>query len=177
MAIPIPLIALAAFMFSKSKKTLEDLEFEPKSIIWSKTKKQFVLYMDIVNPRSQNVKVDSMFLGVFDNDTKIGSVERKNSFTIKKNDRTLVSLPVKFNSLGIITSLLAFVAEKKTVEYIYETDENGKIKTDEEGKQIVKKDKNGKPMKKKSAHIFKIAGTAKVFGLDVPISEEITLGG
>lgn len=175
MAIPILPIALAALFFFKKKKTLEDLQFEPSSIMWSKTKKKFILYMDIVNPNSQEVEVKNLFLSIFDNDKKIGSIERANSFKIKKANRTKVSLPIKFNALGIAESLLAFASDKKNVEYVYETDENGKIKKDEDGKSIVKKDKNGKPMKKKSLHVFKVAGTAKVFGLDVPISEEVEI--
>lgn len=137
---PIILLGAAALLFfKKGKKTLEELEFEPTSVIWSKTLKQFVLYMDVINPNSQEVKVDNVFLSIFDNDKKIGSIEKTNSFTIKKANRTKISLPIKMSAIGIITDLLLILADKN----------------------------------KKKTHIFKVAGTAKVFKLDVPISEEV----
>lgn len=175
MPIPIIAVAAAAFYFLRTKKTLSDLQFEPSSIIWSKEKKKFILYMDIINPNSQEIEVKNIFLSVYDNDKVIGNIEKTNSFKVKKSDRTKVSLPIKFNKLGLIESLLAFASDKKNVEYVYEKTKEGDFKLDEDGKKIVKKDSKGKPIKKKSSHVFKVAGTANVFNLPVPISEEVEI--
>lgn len=176
MPIPIlPLVIAAAIYFGRSKKTLESLTFEPNNIFWSKSLKKFVLKIEIVNPRSQSAQVENIFLAIFDNDKKVGTIEKTSEFTIEKASRTMLEIPIKFNAVGIATTVIQLIKEQNNPEYIYEKDSQGKIKTDANGKPIIKKDSKGKLMRKKSSHTIKVAGTAKVFGLDVPISEEVTL--
>lgn len=96
---------------SQASNTADKLEYYPKSVIWSKTRKQFVFYMEILNPTKHDLKVDSFFGGLFIGETKVASIERGNAFTIKANDRTKVSFPVKVIGLGLGKAVAAIIKD------------------------------------------------------------------
>jgi len=110
--ITLALMGGAAYLF-QGKKTSDKLEYYPKSIIYSKTRKELVFYMEILNPTTRDLKVDSFFGGFFFNDIKVGSVERANPFTIKKKDRTTVSFPVKIVWLGFTNVAISLIKDPK----------------------------------------------------------------
>ena len=106
-------LMLAGAKLFKSKKTADVLEYFPKSVIYSKSQKNFVFYMEILNPTKRDLKIDSFFGSLMINENKVGKVERGNPFTIKANGRTLVSFPIKVVGTGLGIAIAKFLTNPK----------------------------------------------------------------
>ena len=98
------------FVLSKGKKTADKLEYYPKNLELIKGK--LVFTMEILNPTTNKLKVDSVFAGIFAGKKKIGNIERGESFTLAPKKRTSVSFPVKLNALGIAQVLPELIRGK-----------------------------------------------------------------
>ena len=85
---------------AKGQKTADRLEYSPKNLEIIKGK--LVYKMDILNPTKNKLKVDSFFAGIFADDSKIGTIEKGDPFTLEPNKRTTVSFPVKLNAVGLV---------------------------------------------------------------------------
>lgn len=103
----LPLLLLGlAFKAKRAQHTAEELEFFPKKFHYDKQNKKLLFVMEILNPTSNRLKVDSVFAGVFAGSNKIGSVERGEPFTLEPNKRTEVRFPVKPQGIGIAKALI-----------------------------------------------------------------------
>lgn len=99
-----PLIIAAAFLALKAKKTVsnvEKLQIEPIGIKFNKQTKKFILIIQVLNPTTQAFTIDSLFISVFNNGKKLGTVEKFEPFQIEKQGRSNIELPVKVSFIGV----------------------------------------------------------------------------
>lgn len=76
----------------KGKKTADRLEYFPKNLHYKDGK--FYLYVDVLNPTKNPLKVDSFFGGVFIGTNKAGSIEAGTPVTFQANKRTEIKYPI-----------------------------------------------------------------------------------
>lgn len=110
-----PLIVVALPFLAtlmKGKKTSDRLEYYPQNLELIKGK--LYLDMEILNPTKNDLKIDSVFAGIFAGSKKIGNIERGESFTVKANKRTSIKLPVVPSGLGFATAIADAVKGKIT---------------------------------------------------------------
>jgi len=86
------LLGFGANKLIKGKKTADALEYFPKNLHYKD--KKFYFYMEILNPTSNKLKIDSFFGGVYINEDKIGSIEYGTPVTLEANKRTEVRYPI-----------------------------------------------------------------------------------
>jgi LEA14-like dessication related protein len=114
--ITIALLIGAATLF-KGSKTASKLEFFPNDIDWNKDKKRLEFVMEILNPTKNKLKIDSVYVSVFVNDRKVGSIERGEPFEIAPNKRTMVKLPLKPAGIGFAQIIADIIRGKRDFEF------------------------------------------------------------
>lgn len=111
---PILLLAAGALALPLIKKgtAASQLQFTPKNILWSKTDKKLYFYIDILNPSKTELKVNAVFLTVFANDKKIGTIERNTPITIGGNKHTELKMTVHLSPVGTTIFIVDAVINK-----------------------------------------------------------------
>jgi hypothetical protein len=65
-----------------------------------------VLKMEILNPTTQAVKVDSFFATILLNGNDVGTIEQGKPFTVAASKRSMVAFPIRVNPMGAATLAL-----------------------------------------------------------------------
>jgi LEA14-like dessication related protein len=115
--IPLLIAAGAIYLLSlkRDEAQSEKVQIEPTGIKYDKSTKQLTAEITAINPTNKPFKVDSLFMTVFNNGKKLGTIEKFEPFEVTKLGRSTINLPLKISPSGLGQFIADTVITRKPV--------------------------------------------------------------
>ncbi len=117
MALPVVLLGLAAAYFLN--KDVEQKKVDAKSIslvpvdLQATSPQDIKLKVQATNPSKSTFTINSLTLNLYYKNDVIGTIVRKDPFTIKQTDNSIIALQVKPNAGKAVATILTLLFNKK----------------------------------------------------------------